>query len=912
MTTYLEEIALQFNNSKEPLSSHIFILPSKRASLFLKKALLEATHHTHFAPEILSIEDFIERISDLKIASSIELLFDFYDIYLNSDIPEKETFESFSSWAGILLDDFNEIDRNLINQEMFFSYLKDIKSIEKWGVKNEPSELIKNYLTFWNSLTRLYKAFTDNALKKGKAHQGLVYREAANNMEHYTAASKEKNHIFIGFNALNKAEEVIIKELLEAGNAEVFWDAEAYFMEKNYHSASHFLRDFKTHWKYYQANPFKNISDHYTEAKNVSIIGCSRNIGQAKCVAEILESIPENKLEKTALVLADEALLMPVLNSLPANINSVNITMGLPLNLLPASSFFENIFKIHNQTENHFYYNDVLQIIEHPLCARLIPISHKLIKNEIQSRNITQINFETILKLADETEQESIHFLFSEKNTQVDQLIQNVKNLILVLKGNIENDPILLETLYAFYEVWNKLEAFNQTFNHIKTVKTLHLLFKEIITTTNLDFKGEPYKGLQIMGLLETRSLDFENVILVSVNEGVLPAGKSNRSFITYDLKKEYNLPTTKEKDAVYTYHFYRLLHRAKNISLLYNNQTSGIQAGEKSRFLLQIAYESPKNHPITEKLYTPKITIPKKKARQIEKTPQIIDKLKALASHGFSPSGLTTYIRNPIDFYDRYVLGIRDLEEIEETVAANTLGTIAHDTLQHLYEPYLNTVLTEEILKQIRKKADNRVAEEFSKTFKEGNIKSGKNRIIFEIAKRYVHNYLKQELQWVKEKNEIIITQIENKLEAELTIPELDFPVKIKGLVDRVDQFNNTTRIIDFKTGKVTQTDLNLINWEDVMTDYKYSKIIQVLCYAVMTSEQANKGNVHAGIISFKNLNAGFMPFTKKEKPREAGDTSINEEVLSQFKNELNNLILEICDPSIPFIEKEIPKNDF
>jgi ATP-dependent helicase/nuclease subunit B len=371
------------------------------------------------------------------------------------------------------------------------------------------------------------------------------------------------------------------------------------------------------------------------------------------------------------------------------------------------------------------------------------------------------------------------------------------------------------------------------------------------------------------MGLLETRSLDFENVILVSVNEGILPAGKSNRSFITYDLKKEYKLPTTKEKDAVYTYHFYRLLHRAKNISLLYNNQTSGIQTGEKSRFLLQLAYESPVNHTITEKLYTPKITIPKKKVRQIEKTPQIIEKLKALAFHGFSPSGLTTYIRNPIDFYDRYILGIRDLEEIEETVAMNTLGTIVHDTLQHLYEPYLNTVLTEDILNQIQKKADSKVAEEFSKTYKDGNIKSGKNRIIFEIAKRYVHNYLKQELQLVKEKNEITITQIENKLEAELTIPELDFPVKIKGLVDRVDQFNNTTRIIDFKTGKVTQTDLNLINWEDVMTDYKYSKIIQVLCYAVMTSEHINKGDIHAGIISFKNQSAGFMPFTKKENTK-------------------------------------------
>ncbi len=911
MTTYLEEIAIQYSKSKD-LPSHIFILPSKRASLFLKKALLEVTHHTHFAPKILSIEDFIEIVSDLKIASSIELLFDFYDVYLKSAVVEKESFESFSSWAGILLDDFNEIDRNLINRENFFSYLKDIKSIEKWGVKNEPPELIKNYLNFWNSLSNLYTDFSNNILQKGKAHQGFVYREAANNMEHYKAASGNKKHVFIGFNALNKAEEVIIKELLEAGNTEVFWDTDAYFMEKKYHSASYFLREFKSQWKYYQTNTFKSISNHYTKPKHISIIGCSKSIGQVKCVAEILENIPENKLEKTALVLADEELLMPVLNSLPANIKSVNITMGLPLKLLPASSFFENIFKIHIQTKNHFYYNDVLQIIEHPLSAKLIPVSAHQIKKEIQSRNITQIKLETLLQLADETEHQNIQFLFSASNTNVIPLIQNVKNIILVLKDKIENDPILLETLFAFHEVWNKLETLNKSFQHIKTVNTLHLLFKELISTTNLDFKGEPYKGLQIMGLLETRSLDFENVILVSVNEGILPAGKSNKSFITYDLKKEYNLPTTREKDAVYTYHFYRLLHRATNISLLYNNQTSGIQAGEKSRFLLQLAYESPANHIITEKLYTPKISIPKKKVKEIQKTPQIIEKIKNLAAYGFSPSGLTTYIRNPIDFYDRYILGIKDLEEIEETVAVNTLGTIVHDTLQHLYEPYLNTVLTEEILKQIQKKADDGVAKEFSNTYKDGNIKSGKNLIIFEISKRYVHNFLKQELQQIKEKNKIIVTQIENKLEAELQIPGLDFTVKIRGLVDRVDRFNDSTRIIDFKTGKVTQTDLNLVNWEDITTDYKYSKIIQVLCYAVMTSKQTNFENTQAGIISFKNLNAGFMPFTKKEKARGAGDTSITEEVLSQFKNELNILILEICNPNIPFTEKEIPKNDF
>jgi hypothetical protein len=909
MITYLEEIVSEILDSKKELNYYIFVLPSIRACSFLKREILSQNKLTQFSPQILSIEEFIETIADLKIASSIELIFEFYSAYLNcASITEKESFESFSSWASVLLDDFNEIDRNLIDRKKFFNYLNDIKQIEHWYVNEQQTPLIQNYLSFWNSLFDLYTAFTKTIKQRGQAHQGYVYREASKNMEYYIQAQKDKYHVFIGFNALNNAEETIIKELLETGNTEVYWDAEQYFMEKPYHSASLFLREIKENWKYYKDNPFKNISDYFAKTKNIHITGCSKNIGQVKYVSQILQSIPEEMLEHTALVLADESLLLPVLNSLPQNIKTVNITMGLPLNTLPATSFYENLFKLHKDDQRVFYYKDILQLINHPLGKLLLPKSSILIENLLLQRNLTQVSFEILKSGSNKDELEIIDYLFSPTNQDVSTLIANAKNTLLNLKEKAAGDAILIESLYKLYEVWNKLETLNLKYNHIKSTAILYPFFKEIMSITSLDFRGEPYKGLQILGLLETRSLDFENVILLSTNEGILPAGKSNKSFITFDLKKEYNLPTHTEKDAVYAYHFYSLLHRASTVHLLYNNHTTGIQSGEKSRFLLQIAYESPESHNISKGIFTPKITIPNRELKQISKTPEVIEKLKELAAYGFSPSGLTSYIRNPIDFYDRYILGIKDLEEIEETVAANTLGTIVHDSLQHLYEPFLNTVLSEDILKLIMNQADEMVTRQFSKTYKEGNIKSGKNHIIYEVSKRYVHNFLKQEWAQIKAKNKIIITHIENKLETQLDIPELNFSVKIRGMVDRIDTFNNATRIIDYKTGKVTQTDLNLTHWEDLITDFKHSKKIQVLAYVLMANDIIKSENIQAGIISFKNLNAGFMPFIKKGND----DPSINLEILSSFKGELNKLILEICNPNIPFIEKEIPKNEF
>jgi hypothetical protein len=434
-------------------------------------------------------------------------------------------------------------------------------------------------------------------------------------------------------------------------------------------------------------------------------------------------------------------------------------------------------------------------------------------------------------------------------------------------------------------------------------------LYKEIISTETLDFKGEPLQGLQLMGMLETRVLDFETVILSSVNEGILPSGKSNNSFIPFDLKKQFNLPTYKEKDAVYTYHFYRLLHRAEHIYLIYNTEADGLNGGEKSRFLMQLETYAKPNHTVSQHVVVPKVPKIEHQLQKIQKEAHILNRIKEIAGKGFSPSALTSYIRNPIDFYYQKILGIQEYDTVEETVAANTLGTVVHDTLELLYKPFEGKNLVVKDIKAMFKNVDLLVTDNFKKTYGHGNIHRGKNLIIFNVAKRYVTNFLQQELQLLEKGKTLRILQIEQTLQAKIDIPELDFPVYIGGKVDRVDELDGVMRIIDYKTGKVSQNDVEVVNWDLLTQDYKFSKSFQVLAYAQMIyQKQAFQQETEAGIISFKNLQSGFLKFGTKDRPGSRNKNQlVTAETLADFQTELKQLILEICNPDIPFTEKEV-----
>lgn len=911
MKTFLQEVVIQIDQEHPNVSDLIFVVPSKRAGLFLKKELLSFySDRTFFAPQIYSIEDFIEEVSGLKSIDTIATLFEFYETYLTT-YPEqqKESFENFSTWAQTLIHDFNEIDRYCIDHKDFFSYLSSIQDINHWYLQEQKTTLIQNYILFWQSLYGYYQNFSKRLIDKKRGYQGLLYREAAAQITQYSH-KQSKTHVFLGFNALNNAEQQIFQYMLEKRQARIFWDADGFFMENTYHEASLFLRNYKDSWKYYKQHAFQWIGAHFDKEKNFDIIGVPKNIGQAKYVGQLISQLPKEALERTAVVLADESLLLPTLNSLPDDLPALNITMGMPLTQAPIAAFFEHLFEFHKTSQTKGgYYKLIVNILSSPAAFWLLANESTTIINTITQENLVYVTTSKLKNIVKEEKSEVIELLFEPWRT-VDVALKQCATLIKLIKVklNPDDNALELEYIYHFHVIFNKLLNLQADFSHLTTIKALHRLYRDLLSTETIDFKGEPFQGLQLMGMLESRCLDFDTVILTSVNEGILPAGKSSNSFIPFDLKKTYNLPTYKEKDAIYTYHFYRLLQRAKRVYLLYNTENEGVGGGEKSRFLHQLVLDTCANHTVNEHIVASDVPKIIKTPVQFAKTADMIVAIKKLAAYGLSPSALTTYIRNPIDFYYRYVIGIKETDEVEETVAANTLGTVIHNTLENFYKPLENLVVQEADIQQMLSNIDREVTAQFRKEYVDLDIKGGKNFLIFEVAKRYILKFLKSELELITSGNELKIIFIEQSLKAKIDIPELGSDVFIKGKVDRVDQLNGVTRIIDYKTGKVAKSDVILMGWEGLTEEYANSKVIQILAYALMQQKNGMLSvPFEAGIISFKNLKEGFLKFGTKQSVRGKIDHEINLETLATYTEQLKRLIVELFSKDVPFIEKEV-----
>ncbi len=916
MTTFIFDVLSSLQQKGTRFSEITFILPSKRAGTVLRHELSKMVTKTIFSPNIISIEEFVALLSQLKKISTIELLFECYKSYCKiTTKKEQEPFESFSKWAQILLQDFNEIDRYLIPHNKIFSYLTAVQSLNHWSLDENKTAFISNYLSFWNKLPKYYEEFSINLLQKKVGYQGLLYREAVENLEAYIQNNEDTKHVFLGFNALNTAEETIIKELLQNEMAEIYWDIDQHFMQNPIHDAALFTKQHKRNWSYFKTNPFNWLSSNYNNTKNIHSIGVPKNIGQAKQIGLLLNKIAKQdaSLNNTAVILGDENLLIPVLNSIPKSIQALNITMGFPLKSIPLASLFEKLFILHKKTNATFYYKEVIGILSHQFIK---PLFYNETQNHainaidiIHKNNVTRLNFSEIKTLLN-FNTPLITILFGNWNNNTSNAIKHCIDLIFCIKKHLDKDKnnnlLALEYTFKFYNLFMTLVKLNDTYKYINNVATLFDIYKELLSNETLDFQGEALKGLQIMGMLESRVLDFETLIISSVNEGILPSGKNNNSFIPFDVKLENNLPTYKEKDAVYTYHFYRLLQRAKNVYVLYNTEIDTLNSGEKSRFITQLELEG--IHKITHQIALPKTPLINEIVREVEKNDAILNKLIHFANKGFSPSSLTNYIRNPIDFYHEKILNINTLNEIEETVASNTLGTVVHNTLEHLYKPLENEYLTPFILDGMKSKINEKVAFFFKEEYKQGDITTGKNLIISEIAKRYVLNFINEEIKILKAGNTIKILKIEvegNKLC--LNIPELSYPIYLKGKVDRVDELNGVTRLIDYKSGMVKQNSLTIEHWEDITSDYtKYSKSFQVLCYAlILNNNETLNSPIEAGIISFKNLQAGFLKFTKKEGKNK--ESLISNETLQAFEKQLKKLILEICNINLTFKEKAL-----
>lgn len=928
MEAFLEKTARHIINTYPNDTGNVcVVLPNRRAKLFLKKHLSRQINSPVWAPEIFSIEDFVREISGYQVLDSIDLLFEFYQVYRENTKTEIQSFEEFSKWAPTLLNDFNEIDSYLVEGKNLFSNLRDIKNIENWSLANEAlTDFQKNYLDWWDTLGVYYHAFSERLLSKKTAYQGMVYRAVAKNIGLTPALSQGegawKKIIFAGFNALNAAEEKIISLLLQTNKAEILWDADSYYIHNKQQEAGKFIR------KYSKSLPSPANADTLweennlsTDKKNIFIIGAAKSMMQAKTAGSILSQLKQNEIEKTAVVLADEKLLNSVLNSLPDNIDTVNITMGLSLSKTPIADFFDLVFALHENSKNEklFYHKDVVKLARHPYSHYLFPpdLLREIIRY-IQEKNrifITTRTLEEISKYSDLASMELFKSILTAWDNAAKAydcilgLLNKLDQALLISgKNKISLDK---EYINAYSKVITRVQSLSNTYNCIDTIESLHQVLNQLVRSTSLPFYGEPLQGLQMMGMLETRTLDFENIILLSANENILPESKTKNSFIPFDLKKAFGLPTYSDRDAIYAYHFYRLIQRAKNIYITYNTENDGLGKGEKSRFVTQLLYELPKINPnvrIEESIVVSKINPDTDgKGISIQKTQNILDRIDQKALQGFSPSLLNIYKNCSLQFYFQYVVGLKETDEVEETIGADVLGNAIHKVLEQMYLPFVGKNIAPVDVEHMQKSVSGKIQEAFEEEYSKNDLKYGKNLLTVKMAEKILQQFLSGEGSFVKN-NVVTVESLEGELTIDLTPNpsplgeggESPKTIRLKGKIDRIDVVNNMVRIIDYKTGSVENKELKMDNWDELLSNPDLSKSFQLLMYAWLYKKQhpENQKTVQSGIISFRKLSEGIKNIFVN------GSDQLNDDVINHFEEQLKKLIGEIYDTSIPFAQ--------
>jgi len=877
MPYFLELVAQHIHkNYSDDLDSLCVVLPNKRGGLYLKKHLAGILGKPAWIPEIISAEDFVAKISELPTASELTLTFELYDTYCKVVEAEAVSFEQFLRWAPQVMQDFNEIDRYLIDPKTIFENLRDIKEIESWSLAEEKlSTMQENYLTFMQNLGKVYEQMKGTALRNKQAWQGLSYRVAYENILKAGYTLPYKKILFCGFNAVNLAEEKIISFLVEENLAEILWDADTYYVKDEAQEAGSFLRKHFIH--YPKQSNF--ISDALTtSAKYIEITGVAGRMAQVAAAMQGLTKILETdtQLQKTAIVLADETLLLPVLSALPEKIHAVNITLEYPAHITPLYGLYEEIIQAHlnKKPDDAFYFKDVLSILYNPIVATLVNDNlalHKAIK-KINQSNIIYLRTD-LLKTWLGTTFDDIAFLILPFVSVEDFVLRLCKFNERLIQRTYEtkNRSLELETALIFQQQLNTLQQ--ALLNYPQTsLKALKILVKQTLAPNGIPFYGEPLSGLQIMGVLETRTLDFDNIIMLSVNENVLPAGKSGASFIPDDLKRHLQMPLYSEKDAIYAYHFYRLLQRANKVALIYNTETDTFGKGEKSRFITQLLSEFKNKNAqasIEEKILSLPVS-PEQQAFEmhIQKTESVLNGLveKAQSEKGLSPTSLNTYKECELKFYYRFIANIREPDEVDENMEASAIGNIIHETLEKIYTPFVDKVLTKDIISALEKTYLQAAEESFTEYYKEPANENGKKTIALHVIKKYIANLLAHEKETIEElekkKETITIKHLEKSLSAEIAVNMGDsiIPINLSGTVDRIDFTPSAFRIIDYKSSVKKEYDVfNIEDLSEVFIDTKYSKVLQLLVYAWL----AWKNNIAAP----EKINACIIPFRAQER---------------------------------------------
>ncbi len=871
------------------------ILPGKRTILFFKRAISKLIKEDSFLPNMFGIDEWVESKSNFVIPDSIRLNLELYHSYKKVKGENADSLDAFLKWGGLLLQDFNDADRCLSPSDKLLSYLQNLSDLDTWsdqlGVEEE--DVLVKHRIFWDIMNRLYKQFKIDLSDKGLGFSGMVFRDVAENMEDILLQLDPDSHYyFIGFNALSPAEEKIIKTLCENGKADILWDIDQLLLEDKRQEAGLFIRKYKKDWPYFSKEPFKWKGHFFDQNEyNFKIVSTSKTINQVEAASLQLQKwISEGKkMEDTAVVLCDESMLLPLLYRLPDQLKTANITMGYPMNLLPISGFVEDFFQIYIKADRFkrqqkksglvYYFYDLRKWFSQHFTKILLEDNTEYLLDLSKENKQIMTGSAYWLKILKDNNLGELSFLFPE---QIDTggFISIFNRSLEIIRKKLAQESekywLELEYLYGLTRIFKQLEIVNEQYpNLIQNVSLLKQFVNQMIRREKLDFYGEPLVGMQIMGMLETRLLDFKQIIICGLNEGIMPAGKNEMSLIPFEVKKSFNMTTFQEKDAIYAYHFFRLMQRAKDVCLIYDSQPDSKGNGTPSRFILQLENEWKEKYPdrfkVRRESFSPILKENRKQEKQFERNEMVQHALQNYASRGVSPSAIINFINCPLEFYYQKVLGVYFDDDLSEIAEANTLGTVVHKCLEEFYEPFKGRVLREEDIIQCRKRIVPSIERVFKEEFPQGNLGKGRNLVSLEMAVDFVDRFLRLELQQIKsfqKKGEYItILETEMELEKEITVPGIPFPIKLKGFADRVDRVGDRIRIIDYKSGKVTSTELSLANMEALLRKDK-GKALQLLMYSYLYQDQLKGAeSIHSGIFSFQNLRSGLLELKPSKK---------------------------------------------
>ena len=918
MESFLSNIANRLcTEHSEDLSKVTVVFNNRRPSLFLRQELLKKSQTPFFLPTMMGMDSFIAEWASMEIVPNDLLLFYLFHIHTTiantpcNDIPY-ESFESFMPLGEIMVSDFNEIDLYCADAEQLFDNLHDLKEIGEWDIETgNLTPFQERYLRFYKRLYQYYTNLNKQLSLRNQAYPGMAYRHVAENIDEVINQVGDRHFCFVGFNALSTSEEIIIRRLVSAGKASFYTDGDPYYFNNVQHEAGFFLR------KHQSISPesYHNYNDHFSaENKKITVVNCPENILQCKYVGHTLEqemaNAPQNQMNDTAIILADESLLLPMLNSLPSEIKTANITMGFPLTNTNIHSLALKLISLHQRRRGQtFYHQDILDILSDQLICKLLGTSylHSKLNNVMFQNHVIYSDLQTLNELCQKTGTDisPIIHLFCNNTPSPDDFLILLHQTIHLLYDSKALDSNLREKEAAacLLTIVDHLQQIQSEYHYIDNLNILKRIYIRLAQRNTVSFYGEPLSGVQILGVLEARNLDFKRIFLLSVNEGTMPTSRSFNSLIPHNLKTAFGLPTFHEKDAVYAYNFYRLLQRAQDIHILYSTESDIMGKGEPSRFIQQIRRELVNQFPDTltleEKVVSADNLTPSGKNKNDgTKSPSVLTRITEIINKGLSPSALNKYRGCPLKFYYENVLGIEEPDQMNDSLEQNELGSCIHAALESIYSTCLGHEVKPETLQQAIDNIDTILDQVLTDQFHNGRSLSGRNHFLKSVAKMQITDFLKSEIKYLNSVGNIEIIGLEQQLSQniDITVGEEKHRVLITGIADRIDISNGTIRVIDYKSGKVDKKELQVADAEPDWAAVS-DKWFQLMTYEWLFHHTHPGSQPHvSGIFPLRHLNSQLLTASWE------GSDIITPQHLNTFDSMLRQLISELLNPDIPF----------